>query len=121
MEAKYQALSVEELNAELELVTSLLPGGNAEARQKWHETTFNANDLNNNSTIERGAEFEGLVGKLFDRFAVEKTAENYEKYFVDIDKDSDNKITFEEFTSYVDHIGSEYVVPAIRAELAKRQ
>ena len=32
MEAKYQAMSVEELNAELELVTSLLPGGNAEAR-----------------------------------------------------------------------------------------
>ena len=121
MEARFQAMTTEELKAELEVVTTLLPGGDADKRREWHEHNFLTNDKNGNSVIERGEEFEGLVGKLFERFGLEKTAENYEKYFVDIDKDGDGKITLEEFTSYVDHVGVAYILPALNAELAKRQ
>ncbi|CDW77750.1 UNKNOWN [Stylonychia lemnae] len=120
MEAKYQALSVEELNAELALVQSLLPSGDADKRAVFHQT-FQLNDKNKDDHITPGDEFVGLVDKLFDRFGVEKTEENYAKYFADIDADSDGKITLNEFVEYIDKTALAYVIPALEAEIAKRQ
>ena len=123
LEAKYGAMSDEELQKELAFINAILPGGSEESRAKYLEVTygdFQKNDLNSDATIQQGAEFEGLVGRLFDKYGVEKSEENYKKYFVEIDADGDGNITFKEFIDYVDTLAVNYGIPAIKAELTKR-
>ena len=124
LQARYSAMSDEDLQKELAFITAILPGGSEEARAKYLELTygnFQKNDLNSNETIQPGQEFEGLVNTLFERYNVEKSEENYKKYFSEIDADGDGNITFKEFVDYVDSLGTNYGIPAIQAEIAKRQ
>ena len=116
LEAKFGAMSDEELQKHFAFVNAILPGGNEETRAKHLESTygdFEKNDLNSDAAIQQGAEFEGLVGRLFDRYGVEKTEENFKKYFTEIDADGDGNITFKEFIDYVDSLAVNYGIPAM--------
>ena len=116
LEAKFGAMSDEELQNHFAFVNSILPGGNEEARAKLIESKlrdFKKNDLNSDETIQPGAEFEGLADYFFNRYGVEKTEENFKKYFTEIDVDGDGNITFKEFIDYVDSLAVNYGIPAM--------
>ena len=123
IDAQFAAMSDEELLQLLAYCHAILPGGHEETRARHIKATFGdfgRNDLNGDSTIQPGAEFEGLVDKLFDRYAIAKTEETYQQYFAEIDADGDGSISFQEFLDFFDYLTLHHGIPAMEAELDSR-